>query len=295
MTAMVIPVAAGIGGMIGWGLADYFAKVSIERIGSVPSLAWAHLLGSVVLGALTLAASAAGLDAADATAMSAKTVSGAVGFGIGQAAVYLLVYNGFDKGPVSLLSPLFASYSGIAALLSIVVFGEAVSSWQVLGLIVMFAGVLLISLQGRLSRRAVAAPGVREVLAGSLLAGVWTITWAQFVHHDWLLETLVMYFAMTGAVFSYAAIRRLPIALHATARSLVTVLGLIGTCEIGAYIAVSAGFSASQHTSLIALLSGAFALPTVILARLFLRERLTSPQALGIAIVILTAAVLPAA
>ena len=46
-------------------------------------------------------------------------------------------------------------------------------------------------------------------------------------------------------------------------------------------MAISLGYAETSHTSLIALLSGGFSLPTLALARLFLRERLTATQTAG--------------
>src|SRR4051794_12802773 len=49
MREAVIAVAAGLSAMLGWGFADFFAKVTIDRIGSLAALVWAHLTGAVVI------------------------------------------------------------------------------------------------------------------------------------------------------------------------------------------------------------------------------------------------------
>jgi hypothetical protein len=51
---LVIALIAGFGGMFGWGLADFFAKKTIDHIGSVVSLVWAHLFGTLALTAIYL-------------------------------------------------------------------------------------------------------------------------------------------------------------------------------------------------------------------------------------------------
>jgi drug/metabolite transporter (DMT)-like permease len=56
---------------------------------------------------------------------------------------------------------------------------------------------------------------------------------------------------------------------------------LIGLCDIGAYSAVAFGFGATSHPSVIVVLSSTFSLPTLLLARVFLKERLGHTQKLA--------------
>jgi drug/metabolite transporter (DMT)-like permease len=56
---------------------------------------------------------------------------------------------------------------------------------------------------------------------------------------------------------------------------------MIGVGETTAYAALTWAYSRTDLTSVIAVLSGAFSLPTIILARLFLRERMSGLQTMG--------------
>ena len=49
-----IAIAAGFGGMLGWGFADFFAKKTIDEIGSTASLVWGHAFGVLALGFIAL-------------------------------------------------------------------------------------------------------------------------------------------------------------------------------------------------------------------------------------------------
>jgi hypothetical protein len=44
--SLTAALVAGLGGMLGWGFADFFAKKTIDKIGDLPSLVWAHLFGT---------------------------------------------------------------------------------------------------------------------------------------------------------------------------------------------------------------------------------------------------------
>jgi drug/metabolite transporter (DMT)-like permease len=221
--------------------------------------------------------------------MKAMTWGGFAFFGALQAAVYLLVYQGFSKGQLAVLNPIFASYSGFTALLSILVFGEAVTGHLMLALAVIFGGVFLLNVDIAALRERrlnfIRVPGFGDVAAATVLAALWTILWDQFVHgHDWLVYAAGMYFFMTVTLFIYAGVRR--IGLRVTKPRVWPYLVLIGLCETIAYLAISWGYGATPYTSVVALLSGAFSLPTILLARLFLKERTTQLQALASAIIV---------
>src|SRR5712692_11710616 len=143
---LVIAVIAGLGGMLGWGLADFFAKKTIDEVGHVVSLVWAHVFGTLILCAVALVQSRGQLVSIPD---DARTWALLATFGALQAAVYFLVYRGFGKGQLALLNPVFASFSGLTAVFSIALFGEAVSAGRAAALVVVFGGILLISLDIR--------------------------------------------------------------------------------------------------------------------------------------------------
>jgi drug/metabolite transporter (DMT)-like permease len=97
---------------------------------------------------------------------------------------------------------------------------------------------------------------------------------------------------MTVSLVLYALVARVP--LRVQVRSALPYLVLIAFFEAGAYAAVSWGYSATPFVSVIAVLSGAFALPTVIGARLWLGERATGFQYIGTCVIILGAALVSA-
>jgi uncharacterized membrane protein len=285
---LLIAVFGGLGAMIGWGLADFFAKITIDEVGDIVSLAWGHVIGTLAL--IIMAIYSFGIMHRPATLpASGRAWLFLVLFGIGQAAVYLFVYKGFGKGPVGILSPVFASFTGITSILSIVVFAEILRGHILTGLLVMFFGILLINVdlnalkEKRLSF--VRIPGIKEVAIATILAALWTLLWDRFVSsQDWLMYTLLMYGFMTIAILIYAKIQS--ISLNKIKPKMWKFLALIGICETVAYLALSWGYSATSFTSVVAVTSGAFALPTIILARLFLKEKISTLQTIGGLVVI---------
>ena len=191
---------------------------------------------------------------------------------------------------MAILNPIFASFAGITALLSVTFFNEPIGYLTVFGLIVLFFGIILISTDAaalKAKRFGLShVPGFREIATATLLAAVWTVFWDRFIGGaDWLVYALLMYAFMTVTILIVARAQKvsLPVKNHSVWKFLI----LIGLCETTAYLAISWGYSTTLLTSVIALLSGAFSLPTIILARLFLREKITRLQTAGGIVIIL--------
>jgi drug/metabolite transporter (DMT)-like permease len=285
---LLIAILAGLGGMLGWGLADLFAKKTIDTIGDIVSLAWAHIFGTIVFGIAALYQVCIRGQALNFP----HELHGWLllcFFGVLQAAVYLLVYKGFAKGQVSVLNPIFASFSGIVAIVSVIFLGEVVSGYMPVALVVIFIGVLLLSIDiSALKARTLnfIVPGFKEVALATLLASFWTLSWNAFIGGaDWLAYAFSMYAFMTAAILLYAKIGRIKLAVPVP--GMWKFLVLIGACETVAYLAISLGYSLTDKTTVVALLSGAFSLPTIILARAFLKEKVSAAQTIGGIVVII--------
>jgi drug/metabolite transporter (DMT)-like permease len=285
--AMAIAVLAGLGGMIGWGAADFFAKSAIDRVGPIKSLVWGHSFGTAFF---VLAAVGQLLLGRELAWPAQYTVwLGLAAFGALQMLVYWLVYKGFEKGQLSVLNPVFASFTGLVALISIIFLGEAANGYLVTALITLFIGIILLNIDvGALkSKKMNITPGLPEVAAATVLAAAWTLGWDRFVSgHDALSYALLMYAFMTLAALLLA--RGLKSGLGNVPTNIWKFLLLMGLGETIAYMAISWGYAATTRTSIVAMISGAFSVPTVVLAYFFLKERLNTLQWAAVAIIILS-------
>lgn len=286
---LAIAIFAGLGGMLGWGLADFFAKKTIDQIGYIPSLVWGHLFGTLAFLALVLCRLV--LKKPVNFPSDIATWALIATFGVVQALVYLLVYKGFGKGQLAILNPIFASFSGLTAILSIVVFGERLTRPFIMALAAVFAGILLINLDATAfrTRRIVFAsiPGLQEILCATLFAALWTLFWDRLIDgQDWLVFAFLMYAFMTLALWLFSKIQKTDLSVIWKRSDLWSFVVLIGVCETVAYLAISLGYSATTMTTVVALLSGGFSLPTILLARVFLKERVTPIQTIGTLVVI---------
>src|SRR5258708_6537523 len=111
---LLIAILSGLVAMFGWGFADLFAKKTIDEVGSIISLVWAHIFGTVALILIVLFRVVI-IGGMISIPSNPNVWAGLLFFGILQMIIYLLVYQGFSKGQLAILSPIFASYSGMAA------------------------------------------------------------------------------------------------------------------------------------------------------------------------------------
>lgn len=285
---LFIAILAGCGGMLGWGFSEFATKKSVDRIGTICVLVWAHAFGTLILFFSLLLKALTNHVAIDLPAGPGEWF-GLLFFGTLQTTVYYFAYKGFEKGEVSILSPIFASFAGLVALLSVSVFGEVVRAALVPALVLIFGGVLLINLDwcGLKTRRIriTGVAGFREILVATILATVWTLGWDKFTGgKDWMLYTTLMFLFMTISAYLLARLRN--IGLLKVESGVWKFLWFIAIGEVVAYLGITLGYASTSYTSVVAILSGASSLPTIVLARIFLKERMTPIQTIASVIII---------
>lgn len=285
---LLIAVLTGLGAMLGWGFADFFAKKTIDKIGDITTLFWNQFIGIFPILALYLfSPSVPKLSNFELIALAI--------LGIWSGLSYLPVYIAFGKGKISLLSPIFASYAVVVALLSAFFLKEVIPVNRQIAFLIVFSGILLINgdPRGVLSffrRRKVGevekVEGLLEIFLAVSLYSVWLIVLDHFINgRYWVPYLLVIRVFSAISLFSYAKLKKQT--LQVKYGSLWKFLILIGLFDVAAFSSVSFGFSKTSFVSVVAMLSGAFSLPTIILARTFLKERVTKTQTVGSLIIIL--------
>jgi drug/metabolite transporter (DMT)-like permease len=273
-----IAIVAGLGGMLGWGFADFFAKKTIDKIGDVTTLFWAQLIGVVPIAIIFFAKpEVPHLNHLDPLFL--------VLFGIVSAISYLPVYTAFGKGQVSILSPIFASYAALVAIWSALFFHEAIPDTRQLAIVIVFAGILAISADPRdiakvLRKGSHSVRGLPEILAATVMYSFWLVLLDNFIHgRSWVFFLLIIRIFAALTLLIYSLIRHM--SLSVKNRKLWKYLVLIGIFDVAAYAFVAYGFSRTSLTSVVALLSSCFSLPTMILAWIFLKEKITPLQTLA--------------
>lgn len=281
---------AGLGGMFGWGLADFFAKKTIDKIGDFKTLLWAQTFG-ILPTFIFLLFNWGPVN------LKGIIVPLLLVFSLADLMAYFLFYRGLKKGLVSILSPVFAAQSGVAVLVSALIFKEAIEPWRWLGLIITFIGIILASFQpldsGQKFNFKNLAKGLPEVLAGMIIFGFFFPCWDWFLEYQgegWIVSSLLarifVVVILLAVIYLFALRQKSKPEIDVKGKKLWFWLILIGLFDAGAALATAWGYKFTDITSVVVVIAGAFPLPTVILARIFLKERLVLNQIIGIAAII---------
>jgi drug/metabolite transporter (DMT)-like permease len=140
------------------GLADFFAALVSRKLGSFLTLLYMIAGSAAVLLLAHLAwAREAPLSGRDVALLFLVAAAALVG--------YLAFYRGLALGPVAVVSPIAACDGAVAALLGVLLLGEAVGGTRVAAIALLVAGVALAATDLRELRKGLRAPGRGPLLA----------------------------------------------------------------------------------------------------------------------------------
>ncbi|OGD54088.1 hypothetical protein A3J78_01980, partial [Candidatus Beckwithbacteria bacterium RBG_13_35_6] len=126
--------------MLFWGMAIFLAALVSRKIGNILTLFWMQLFGflvGVIYSLLNF-----NLLSSTLTSSLIITLFFIASF---QVIAYLAFYKGLEKGQVSLVSPLGASWGLITAILSIIFFKEVLKTSQLFAILLIITGIIVIS------------------------------------------------------------------------------------------------------------------------------------------------------
>lgn len=277
----------GLVAALGWGLSDLWAAISGRRIGSGRTVVVAQVAAAAVVSLLVLLARP---DLSGIPTVAPWLVPNAF---LG-AAAFATLYRGLQLGPIAVVSPVLASYAVVPVVLSVVLLGETLVGWEMLGVVVTIAGAALTSTDPRALRAGTRTKpaGLPWAIVSTLLFGVatyvmgWAAQRAGFLPSLWFGRLTMMSVFLIAAFVLWLRGRTTrtdppPRASFSALRfaALVGVIELVGTisyargAEVGLVSIVTA---ASATYPLIPVLGGV----------MLLHERPVATQYLGIAMVI---------
>jgi uncharacterized membrane protein len=281
-------VLFGVGSALLAGVADFFAALVSRRLGSFLTLLY-MIAGStlVLLVAGGIWLRQGWLPWPDAALMFVTAAAAVAG--------YLAFYRALALGPVAVVSPIAACDGAVAALIGVLLLGEALGPGHYAAVGLLVVGVALAATDLRQLRQGLRAPGAGPLLAlvtmvgfGIAIAG---IAAAAERCRSFLLPILTLRCFIFLQLAAAAGLRRQ--GLRAGAGLVVAALG-IGLLDTGSLLALAQGMVAEEgaRVSLLGPLYGAYPVVTVLLSQRFLRERLVANQWLGIFLVMIGTALI---
>lgn len=279
-------VVFGLAAAILWGTADFLARLSAERIGSRRTLFYMQLFGAFCMGLVMLAPAAA-------PSWPASQVLGlAALLGLVNMTGGALLYRALEVGTVSLVSPISSTFAAIAALLAITVAHERPTGLQLLGLALCALGVVAASIPPRDPKQPLSRRGLGLAALAALVWGVGFFS-LRYVVADLgpFFPVFIARWTSVAALGLIALVRRNPLPRPRGAFWLV--FG-VAACDSAAFAAYNLGIS-RQLTSVVTIISSLFSAVTVLLAFVFLRERLGKLQWAAVGVVLLGVALVSSA
>ncbi|MBD3362811.1 EamA family transporter [Candidatus Dojkabacteria bacterium] len=275
----LIAILGGLGSMLGWGSGDFFARKSIDKVGNTVALFWMQFLGIIPLLIYLLFTQ-------DFSGINLNNTTGIVFFGLLNMTPYLLYYKAIEKGKLSIVSPINASYAAFSVIISALFLNEKISTtvYWLLGLV--FIGILLLSFSFKqlkidLQDKNNVSKGVLYAVLSAVLFGFWFPLWDDFVgESNWIILLIGMRLSVTILLYIYAKFKK--IKLFFKSKKVWKWVFIIAALDAMAFFSLTWAFEATTQTSVVSVLAATFSLPTLVLSRIFLKEKLALNQWIGI-------------
>ena len=268
-------IVYGIAAALCWGASDFVVTHVSRAIGVRHTFFYVQLVGMVLAGALLL-------YRPGAPAPTPLVWLLVVGIGLFNVIGTLLLYRSFAIGTLALVSPIASGFAVVSALLALLA-GERPARLALLGALLLVGGVVVVSRSPH-DRQAATLAGVPEALGVTLCFGVslWALDYVTPALGILWPVLVLRCVELVCAIGLLARQRALPARLNAPRWVLVVLGALLDTL---AFIAFNMGLG-SAYTTIVTALASLFSAVTVLLAWVFLRERLAPAQWAGVAVIL---------
>jgi len=281
MNTALLSILSGIAGMFGWGIYDFLGGIYAKQIGPFKSFFWSQLAGffSVLL---LLFAFTFSLNIPVWVIVLLPIAA------ILYSAGYLFFFKGFEIGNVSIVAATMNLWAVFTMLFAFLFMGQRLSIIQTLGVFMIISGVTLASLNWSDIRkqRFQLSTGVKETIAGAFFFGVfWNVSELITEEIGWLFTTLFVKLGIILFLLLFSLLIKRELDLSKASTKTKYMVALIGVVEAGAVAIVNYGLTIGDAI-LITPIASALSIVTITLAIVFLKDKVTKLQGLGILIAI---------
>ena len=277
MNTAILSILSGIAGMFGWGIYDFLGGVYTKQIGPFKSFFWSQLAG-LISTFLCLFIFPFNLDVPLLVIILLPIAA------ILYSAGYLFFFKGFEIGNVSIVAATMNLWAVFTMLFAFTFMGQRLSTIQTLGVLMIISGVTLASLNWSdiKKQKFQLSSGVKETVIGAFFFGVfWNISEIITEEIGWLLTTLFVKLGIVLFLLFFSLLIKRELAFTKATTKTKTMIVLMGIIEAGAVAIVNYGLTIGDAI-LITPISSALSIVTITLAVIFLKEKITKFQGLGI-------------
>lgn len=263
--------------MFGWGIYDFLGGVYTKQIGPLKSFFWSQLAGFTSI-LLLLFVFPTGLNVPVLVLILLPIAA------ILYSAGYLFFFKGFEVGNVSIVAATMNLWAVFTMLFAFLFMGQRLSGIQTLGVFMIIAGVTLASLNWSdiRNQRFQLSSGVKEAVFGAFFFGVfWNVSEVISEEIGWLLTTIFVKLGIILFLLLFSLIAKRELDIRNAATKTKYVVGFMGIVEAGAVAVVNYGLTIGDAI-LITPISSALSIVTIALAIIFLKDKVTKFQGIGI-------------
>ena len=263
--------------MFGWGLYDFLGGVFAKQIGSFKSLFWSQLAGLISIFLLAIVFRS---RVNTPVLVIILSLIAAILYSAG----YLFFFKGFELGNVSIIAATMNLWTVFTMLFAFMFMGQRLSAFQTLGVLMIIFGATLASLNWSeiKNQKFQLSAGVKEAVFGAFFFGVfWNVSEIISEKVGWLLTTLFIKFGIILFLLIFSLLVKQGIGLTKTSTKTKTIILLMGVIETGAVALVNYGLTIGDAI-LITPIASALSIVTITLAIIFLKDKVTKFQGLGI-------------
>ena len=277
MSPIILSILAGLGGMFGWGTSDFFAGLFSKKIGHFKTFFWSQTAG-LIFACLLIFFFATSFSVPTLMAVLLPVAA------IFYAAAYLFLYKGFEIGNISIVSATINLWAVFTVLFAFLFLGQRLSGFQFWGVAMIIAGATLVALKWSdiKNQNSYLLKGVKETVAAAFLFGIfWNLSDVIAKDIGWLPTTIFVKIGTILFLLLFAIFVKKELAIAKTSTQTKLIVALVGILEAFAVASVNWGLTISGAI-LVTPIASALSIITITMALVFLKEKVTKVQALGI-------------
>jgi transporter family protein len=263
--------------MFGWGIYDFLGGVFAKQIGPFKSFFWSQLAG--LISVLLLAFIFTKSFNIPILVIILFPIAAIV-----YSAGYLFFFKGFEIGNVSIVAATMNLWAVFTMVFAYAFMGQRLSTIQTLGVLTIISGATIASINWSSlgNQKLQLSAGVKEAVLGAFFFGIfWNISEIISKEVGWLLTTLLVKFGIVFFLLISSFLVNREVDLKNTDTKTKYMVILMGIIEAGAVAVVNYGLTIG-HAILITPIASALSIVTITLAIIFLKEKVTKLQRLGI-------------
>ncbi len=281
MDRIAISLITGISGMISYGVGEFTAKKAVDKLGNTRTFFWIQII-SLAVAFIVAAVVKINFSASPLFIFLSLVVT------VTYALAYILAYKSYEVGNLSIVSPIGASYGIVSVAIAAIFLKQELIGFQIVGIPLLIIGIVFISVtrdpkKGNISL----TKGVIPALGSAFLFGINGPLIDYIVANiDWLLFALITTVASVALMSINSFLSKERISISKNERSAFRFLLPAALLTILGNIVIVYGFSVGDSI-IIAPLGSASVAITVLLALIFLKDKLKPVQIAGILLTIL--------